>query len=299
MEDRPKETNEDEKQQEYLDIEQEVKETELKKDKSEGTVGEATNTSADAATKEGATTEAEGRRATDASAAQAAAAGNERPSKRKAEATEGTAATAGKTETIDASAAHAAAALDVNIEIRQAVATEGHAAQEDQDTNEKDERIRALIQKRKNTAKHEKEQIREISKEIKKNIRENERMKRQERTQKILEKVIGTKNIPSIKSVKRRILIPKIRNKDGEAEKTRQGIANVFAKFCEELYKGEDGQDDEDKYTHIDQENADSSQNETIPEFKKRRDSSCHTSSEKRESERQQWSPCRTMKNLQ
>ena len=144
MEDRLKETNVDEKQQEYLDIEQEVKETELKKDKSEGTAGEATNTSADAATKEGAE-------------------------------------------------AHAAAALDVNIETRQAVATDGPAAQEDKDTNEKDEKNRALIQKRKNTAKHEKEQIREISKEIKKNIRENKRMKRQKRIQKILEKVKGTK----------------------------------------------------------------------------------------------------------
>ena len=69
--------------------------------------------------------------------------------------------------------------------------------------------------------------------------------------------------------MKRRILIPKIRNKDGEAEKTRQGIANVFAKFYEELYKGEDGQDEEGKYTHIDHENADSSRNETIPEFKR------------------------------
>ena len=94
-------------------------------------------------------------------------------------------------------------------------------------------------------------------------------MKRQERIQKIPEKVKGTKNIPSIKSVKRRILIPKIRNKDGEAKKTRQGIANVFAKFYEELYKGEDEQDDESKYAHIDQENADSSQEETIPEFTK------------------------------
>ena len=69
--------------------------------------------------------------------------------------------------------------------------------------------------------------------------------------------------------MKRRILIPKIRNKDGEAEKTRQGIANVFAEFYEELYKGEDEQDDESKYTHIDQENADSCQNGTIPEFTK------------------------------
>ena len=89
MEDRPKETNEDEKQQEYLDIEQEVQEIELKKDKSEGTAGEATNTSADEATKVGATTEAEGRKATEASAAQAAAASNQSTSKRKAEATEG------------------------------------------------------------------------------------------------------------------------------------------------------------------------------------------------------------------
>ena len=40
-------------------------------------------------------------------------------------------------------------------------------------------------------------------------------------------------------------------------------------KFYEELYKGEDEQDDESKYAHIDQENADSSQEETIPEFTK------------------------------
>ena len=98
--------------------------------------------------------------------------------------------------------------------------------------------------------------------------------------------------------MKRRILIPKIRNTDGEAEKTRQGIANVFAKFYEELFRGEDGQDDEDKYTHIDQENADSSQNETIPEFKKEEiQAAIHRL--KRESERQQWSRCRTTKKLQ
>ena len=43
----------------------------------------------------------------------------------------------------------------------------------------------------------------------------------------------GTKNIPNIKSTKKRILIPTVRNKDVEAEKTRQDIANVFAKFYE------------------------------------------------------------------
>ena len=133
--------------------------------------------------------------------------------------------------------------------------------------NEKDERIRALIQERKTTAKHEKDRIREISKEIKKCIRENKRRKRQERIQKILEKVKGTKNTPSIKSVKKRILITKVKNKEGEAVKTRQGIANVFAKFFEDVHKGEEDDNDEDMSSCTDQENADSSQIETIPEF--------------------------------
>ena len=155
------ETNEDGKKQEYQDIEQEVKETELKKSKKE-TAGEATEMNAEAAKKEKDTNEAEGRTTTDASAAQAAAAGNERTSKREAEATEGTAATAGKTVATDASAAHAAAALDEDVEKHQAAAPEGSAAREDQEMNEKDERIRAHIQKRKITAKHEKEQICEI-----------------------------------------------------------------------------------------------------------------------------------------
>ena len=71
---------------------------------------------------------------------------------------------------------------------------EGAVASEAPETTEKDEKIRALIQERKTTAKHEKERIREISKKIKKYIRENKRTKRQERIQKILEKVKGTKN---------------------------------------------------------------------------------------------------------
>ena len=197
--------------------------------------GEATDTSAEAAKKEGVTIEAEGRKATEASAAEAAAAGNQSTNKRRAEATEGTAATAGETVATDAAAAHAAAALDEDVEKRQPVVSEGSAAREDQEMNEKDERIRALIQKRKITVKHEKDQIREISKEIKKNIRENRRMKRQEKIQKILEKVKGTKNIPSIKSVKKRILIPKVRNKVGEAEKRGKAsrmYLQSFMKIC-------------------------------------------------------------------
>ena len=106
--------------------------------------------------------------------------------------------------------------------------------------NEKDERIRALIQERKTTAKHSKDRILEISKEITKCIRDNKRLKRQEKIQKILEKVKGTKNISSIKSVKKRILIPRVKNNEGEVVKSRQGIANVFAKFYDDLYEGEE-----------------------------------------------------------
>ena len=46
--------------------------------------------------------------------------------------------------------------------------SEGAVASEVQETTEKDEKIRALIQERKTTAKHDKERIRGISKEIKK-----------------------------------------------------------------------------------------------------------------------------------
>ena len=102
--------------------------------------------------------------------------------------------------------------------------------------NEKDERIRALIQERKTTGKHRKDRIREVSKEIKKCIRDNKRMKRQAKIQKILEKVKGTKNISSIKSVKKRILILRVKNKEGEVVKSRQGIADVFLRNSTKTY---------------------------------------------------------------
>ena len=109
----------------------------------------------------------------------------------------------------------------------------------------KDEKILALIQERKSTAKNEKEKIKEISKEIKRCIRDNKRSKRREKCEKILEEVKGTRNISSVTSVKKRILITKVKNKEGEAVKTRQGIANVFEKFNEDLYEGEEGYTEE------------------------------------------------------
>ena len=82
------------------------------------------------------------------------------------------------------------------------------------------------------------ESVRSV-KRSKKCIRENKKAEKA-RISKKSGKVQGTKNINSIKSVKKRILIPKVKNKEGEAVKTRQGIANVFAKFYEDLYAGEE-----------------------------------------------------------
>ena len=139
-----------------------------------------------------------------------------------------------------AAAASSAAADGQSVTKSYAVATEATEAPEAQETKEKDNEILALIQERKTTAKHEKERIREISKKIKNCIRDNKRRTRQEKIQKILENLKGTKNISSIKSVKKRVLIPKVKNKGGETIKTRQGIANVLAKFYEGLYEGDD-----------------------------------------------------------
>ena len=73
----------------------------------------------------------------------------------------------------DATAALAAAEDGKSIKRGHAEAPAGTAAAaEAQEKTEKEEEIRALIQERKTTAKHEKERIRDISKKIKKNASE-------------------------------------------------------------------------------------------------------------------------------
>ena len=157
-----------------------------------------------------------------------------------------------------------------------------------QETEGKDKEILAFIQERKTTAKHEKERIREISKKIKKCIREKKENKTR-KIQKILEELKGTRNITSIKSVKRRILIPRVKNKKGETINTRQGIANVFAEFYESLYEGEE--DDEEKRTESRTEEDESILIITITfENLQKMRSRCLRPPQKRKSKKQQWS---------
>ena len=58
-------------------------------------------------------------------------------------------------------------------------------------------------------------------------------MKRQQDIQRIFEDFKGVKNIPGIKSAKKKVLITKIKNEKGEIITSRKGISNVFG----DLYK--------------------------------------------------------------
>ena len=69
--------------------------------------------------------------------------------------------------------------------------------------------------------------------------------------------------------MKRRIFIPKVKDKEGEIIKTRQGIANVFAKFYEDLYEGECDHTGEDVKSNIEDDEKEPEQNNFIKEFKK------------------------------
>ena len=60
---------------------------------------------------------------------------------------------------------------------------------------------------------------------------------------------------------------PKIKNKEGEAIKTRQGITNVFAKFYEDLYEGEEGYTEEGMDSRTEDDKTVPIQHNSISEF--------------------------------
>ena len=49
---------------------------------------------------------------------------------------------------------------------------------------------------------------------------------------KILENFKGVSSIPGIKSAKKKVLITKVKNEQGEVITSRKGIANIFGEFC-------------------------------------------------------------------
>ena len=71
-------------------------------------------------------------------------------------------------------------------------------------------------------------------------------MKRQQDIQRILEEFKGVRNIPGIKTAKKKVLITKIKNDKGECITSRKGIADVFGEFYKRLY--EDSERDDFEY---------------------------------------------------
>ena len=71
-------------------------------------------------------------------------------------------------------------------------------------------------------------------------------MKRQQDIQRILEEFKGVRNIPGIKTAKKKVLVTKIKNDKGEYITSRKGIADVFGEVYKKLY--EDNERDDFKH---------------------------------------------------
>ena len=106
-----------------------------------------------------------------------------------------------------------------------AAAAKKHTRRKDEITNPNVE-IRKLIEDRRNTARGEKQHLKEVTKQIRKCIRYKKRSKRQNKIKRILEEFRGIKNIICKKSAKDRVLISKV-NK-GDTITSKQGTTNVL-----------------------------------------------------------------------
>ena len=70
-------------------------------------------------------------------------------------------------------------------------------------------------------------------------------MKRQQDIERILEEFKGFRNIPRIKTGKKRVLITKIKNEKGECITSRKGIADTFGEFYKRLHEDNERDDSE------------------------------------------------------
>ena len=71
------------------------------------------------------------------------------------------------------------------------------------------------------------------------------RMKRQQDIERILEEFKGVRNIPRIKTAKKKVLTTKIKNDRGECITSRTGIADAFREFDKRLYEDSERDDSE------------------------------------------------------
>ena len=123
---------------------------------------------------------------------------------------------------------------------REAHVTTSAAAKESEEFLDKDAEILRLIEERRSTPKEEKQRLKDLSKRINNASENNER---QQDIQRILEEFKGVRNIPGIKTAKKKVLITKIKNDKGECITSRKGIADVFGEFYKRLYEDKERDD--------------------------------------------------------
>ena len=96
--------------------------------------------------------------------------------------------------------------------------------------------LQTLLQQRRDTPSSDQEARRLLTKKIRKEIRDARRSERRTKIGNILNEYKNLKAISGIKSQKQKELIPCMISKNGSEVHERQGIADTFADFYEDLY---------------------------------------------------------------
>ena len=128
---------------------------------------------------------------------------------------------------------------------KEAQVTTSAAAKKNEECLDKDAEILRLIEERRSMPKEEKQRLKDLSKSFKKMHQRKKRMKRQQDIERILEEFKSVRNIPVIKTAKKRVLITKIKNEKGECITSRKGIADAFGEFYKRLYEDKERDDSE------------------------------------------------------
>ena len=169
---------------------------------------------------------------------------------------------------------------------KEAQVTTSAAAKKKEECPDKDAEILRLIEERRSMSKEEKQRLKDLSKYIKNCIRE--KMKRQQDIERIFEEFKGVRNIPGIKTAKKRVLITKIKNEKGECITSRKGIADAFGDFYKRLYEDRERDDSEHEM----------SDDKRIPEITTEELQSAISKLKNRQISRQQWNTCRRHQSL-
>ena len=145
-----------------------------------------------------------------------------------------------------------------------------------------------------------KETTTERSEQMHKKCIRDKNLKRQQDIRRILEHFKGVRNIPGIKSAKKKVLITMIKNEQGEIITSREGISYVFGEFYKELYDDNEQDESEQEIGENGNEsstvvqNNDTDEMTRIPEIT----TTAINKLKKRQNTRQQWDPSRRHQSM-